>query len=353
MSVQTKRVDVGNVAIGGGAPVSVQSMTNTKTSDVPATIEQIKQLEEAGCDIVRLAVPDFSSAKAFEKIKSQVQVPLVADIHFNYKLALAAVDAGADKIRINPGNIGSIEKVEKVVSKTVAHHIPIRVGVNSGSIEKDILRQEGGATVSALVKSALKNIKICQDLGAKDLVLSLKSSDVLKTIAAYEKVSAMTDVPLHIGVTEAGTARAGTIKSSVALGILLSEDIGDTLRVSLTGDPVQEIYVGKQILKSLNLTEQGLSIISCPTCGRTKVDLEAIVNQVEHRLNHLQKSLTVAIMGCEVNGPGEAREADIGIACGRNSAVLFKKGKIVRKISEENIVGELIEEILSWDDAAQ
>lgn len=352
MPVQTKRVHVGNVAIGGGAPVSVQSMTNTKTSDVASTVQQIKQLEEAGCDIVRLAVPDFASVKAFEKIKTLVSAPLVADIHFNYKLALASVDAGADKIRINPGNIGSIEKIEKVVAKTVAHHVPIRVGVNSGSIEKDILKEDGGATVSALVKSALKNIKICEDLGAKDLVLSLKSSDVLKTIAAYEKVATLTDYPLHIGVTEAGTARAGTIKSSVALGILLHKGIGDTLRVSLTGDPVQEIYVGKQILKSLNLIEQGLSIISCPTCGRTKIDLESIVNKVEHRLSHLQKPLTVAIMGCEVNGPGEAREADIGIACGRKSAVLFRKGKIVRKISEENIVGELVDEILRWDDAA-
>ncbi len=329
----------------------MQSMTNTKTSDASSTISQIKQLEDAGCDIVRLAVTDFPSAKAFEKIKSQVQVPLVADIHFNYKLALASVDAGADKIRINPGNIGSIEKVEKVVSKTVAHHVPIRIGVNSGSIEKDILKQEGGATVSALVKSALKNVKICQDLGAIDLVLSLKSSDVLKTIEAYEQVASMTDVPLHIGVTEAGTVRAGTIKTSVALGILLHKGIGDTLRVSLTGDPVQEVYVGKQILKSLNLVAQGLSIISCPTCGRTKVDLECIVNKVENRLSHLQKPLTIAIMGCEVNGPGEAREADIGIACGRKSAILFKKGKVIRKIFEKNIVEELVDEILGWENA--
>ena len=346
---QTNKVHVGHVPVGGDAPVSVQSMTNTDTTDVAATVRQIQALENAGCAIVRTAVPRHDAVKAFAEIKKRISIPMVADIHFDYKLALAAMDAGADKIRINPGNIGKKEHVQQVVQQAVRYGVPIRVGVNSGSIEKDLLKQEGGATVNALVRSGLRNIDLCRQYGAEALVLSLKSSDVLKTIQAYRSASQQTNIPLHIGITEAGTLRSGTIKSAVGLGILLAEGIGDTLRVSLTGDPVDEVYTGLQILKNLNLAPRGINIISCPTCGRTQVDLISIVNTVEKRLAHVDKSLTLAIMGCVVNGPGEAHEADIGIACGRKSAVLFRKGEIVRKIDENQIVEELIKEVENWD----
>ncbi len=345
MNRNTRRVQVGNIAIGGGAPVSVQSMTNTRTSDISSTMQQIERLIAAGCQIIRLGVPDEKSVAAFASIRKQTNIPLVADIHFNYKLALGGMDAGADKIRINPGNIGKREQVKDIVQKAVAHKIPIRVGVNSGSIEKDILAKEGGPTVSALVASALKNIDLCREFGATDLVLSLKSSDVLKTVHAYRMVSEQTNVPLHIGITEAGTVRSGTIKSSVGLGILLAEGIGDTLRVSLTGDPVEEVYVGYQILKSLNLSQRGINLISCPTCSRTQVDMVPIAQEVEKRLSGLTQSITVAVMGCVVNGPGEAREADIGVACGKHSAVLFKKGEVVRKIPEDAIADVLVQEV--------
>ncbi len=345
------KVFVGSVQIGGNAPVSVQSMTNTKTWDIPKTLEQIRNLENVGCDIIRLAVPDEKSAKAFGEIKKQVKTPLVADIHFDYKLALMAMDQGADKIRINPGNIGSKEKVKEVVKKSVHYNIPIRIGVNSGSIEKKIAQEEGGATVSALVKSALNNIQLCRDLGAEQLVLSLKSSDVLKTIQAYTLVSSQTDVPLHLGVTEAGTVKSGTIRSAVALGTLLYNGIGDTIRVSLTGDPVDEVIVGKEILKSLELRTGGIRIISCPTCGRTEVDLVSIVEEVEKRLSLFPLNITVAIMGCVVNGPGEAKEADIGVACGKNSGVLFKKGQVIKKIKEPEIADVLVNEIKNWSGA--
>ncbi len=347
---KTRQVKVGKIAIGGDAAVSVQSMTNTHTTDIPATLAQIRVLEQAGCDIVRCAVPDKRSVDAFAEIKKQVSVPLVADIHFKYELALGAIDGGADKIRINPGNIGSPEKVRDIVKKSVNYSIPIRVGVNSGSIEKDILREQGGPTVTALVQSALRNVHMCQDFGADQIVLSLKSSDVLKTVEAYRLASQQTDVPLHLGVTESGTIRTGTIKSAIGIGILLAEGIGDTLRVSLTGDPVEEVFVGQHILKNLHLSSRGVNIISCPTCGRTNVDLIPIVNNVENRLNNVDKPLTVAIMGCVVNGPGEAREADIGVACGRNSAVLFKKGKIIRKIPEDKIADELVDLVMNWED---
>ena len=339
---------VGNLPVGGGQPVSVQSMTNTKTTDIQATLSQINRLVEAGCQIVRLAVPNSDAVNAFAQIKKQVTCPLVADIHFDYKLALGSIDAGADKIRINPGNIGKKERVREVVQKAVAYKIPIRVGVNSGSIEKSILEEEGGATVNALVKSGLNNINLCKDFGAEHLILSLKSSDVLKTIQAYKLVSRQTDVPLHIGVTEAGTIRSGTVKSAIGIGVLLYEGIGDTLRVSLTGDPVDEVFVGFQILKNLNLYSHGVNIISCPTCGRTEVDLVPIVNEVEKRLATEIKQLTVAIMGCVVNGPGEAKEADIGVACGKNSAVLFKKGEIIKKIPESKIADTIIEYVRNW-----
>jgi len=344
----TKQVWVGNIPVGGGQPVSVQSMTNTKTTDIPSTLEQINRLIEAGCQMVRLAVPNQEAVKAFAQIKKHVNCPLVADIHFDHKLALGSIDAGADKIRINPGNIGSLDRVREVVKKAVEYKIPIRVGVNSGSVEKSILEQEGGATVNALVKSGLKNIDLCREFGAEHLILSLKSSDVLKTIQAYKLVSQQTDVPLHIGVTEAGTVRSGTIKSALGMGILLYEGIGDTLRVSLTGEPVDEVLVGFQILKNLNLYSRGVNIISCPTCGRTEVDLVPIVNDVEKRLANETKQLTVAIMGCVVNGPGEAKEADIGVACGKNSAVLFKKGEIIKKIPEPEIADIIVEEVRNW-----
>jgi (E)-4-hydroxy-3-methylbut-2-enyl-diphosphate synthase len=348
MSRKSIQIKVGSVAMGGGAPVSVQSMTNTKTTDIPATLAQIEKLVTTGCQIVRLAVPNQRAVQAFSKMKKIVTIPMVADIHFDYKLALAAMDSGADKIRINPGNIGDRKKIRAIVQKATRHRIPIRIGVNSGSIEKDILKEEGGATVQALVKSAIRHINLCREFGAELLILSVKSSDVVKTIEAYRKVSRETTVPLHLGVTEAGTVRTGAIRSAIALGILLSEDIGDTIRVSLTGDPVEEVLVGKEILKSLNLIPKGITIISCPTCGRTEVDLVPIVEKVERRLANVNKHITIAIMGCVVNGPGEAKEADIGIACGKNSAVLFKKGKIIKKIPESAIADILIDEALQW-----
>lgn len=345
MRHKTRQILVGSVAIGGDAPISVQSMTNSKTTDLDATLAQVRQLEEAGCLIIRLAVPSAEAVAAFAAIKKLSNVPLVADIHFDYELALAALDAGADKIRFNPGNIGGKEKVKMIVKKAVQYNIPIRVGVNSGSLEKDILKEQGGPTTNALVQSALRHVELCREYGAEQLVLSLKSSDVLKTVAAYRLAAQQTDVPLHIGITEAGTVRSGTIKSSVGLGILLAEGIGDTLRVSLTGDPVEEVYVGYQILKSLNLSSRGINLVSCPTCSRTEVDLIPIAEEVERRLAHIEKSLTVAVMGCIVNGPGEAKEADVGIACGKGSGTLIKKGQVIRKVSESQIVDALVAEV--------
>ena len=345
---KSRQVMVGALPLGGDAPIVVQSMTNTKTSDVRATLEQIHRLQEAGCQLVRIAIPRAADLPGFKEIKKQADLPVVADIHFDYRLALGALDAGADKIRINPGNIGSPDKIREVVTKAVACRVPIRIGVNSGSVEKDMLEQEGGPTVRALVRSAIRHVELCREFGAEDLVLSLKSSDVLKTIAAYQLIAEESDLPLHIGVTEAGTVKAGTIKSAVALGILLHQGIGDTLRVSLTGDVVEEVIAARYILKSLNLIEQGITLISCPTCGRTEVDLVPIVESVEARLAHFRKPLTVAIMGCVVNGPGEAREADIGIACGKGSALLVKKGQIIRKIPESEIVQTIVNEVANW-----
>ena len=334
--------------MGGDAAVVIQSMTNTRTHDVEATVTQIERLVKAGCALVRLAIPNAAAVAAFAAIKKRVTVPLVADIHFDYRLALGALDAGADKIRINPGNIGARDRVAEVVKKALACRTPIRVGVNSGSVEKEILAEEGGPSVRALVRSALRNVELCREFGAQDLVLSLKSSDVLRTIAAYESIASQTDLPLHIGVTEAGTSRSGAIKSAVAMGILLHQGIGDTLRVSLTSDPVEEVVAAQYILKSLNLIQHGITLISCPTCGRTEVNLVAIAEEVEKQLAGNSKPLTVALMGCVVNGPGEAREADLGVACGKGSAVLFKKGKIVRKIAENDIVSTLLHEIDKW-----
>ncbi|HPR89238.1 MAG TPA: flavodoxin-dependent (E)-4-hydroxy-3-methylbut-2-enyl-diphosphate synthase [bacterium] len=345
---RSRKIRIGPLSMGGDAPIVIQSMLNTKTTDVAGSLEQIDRLHSAGCQLVRLAIPHADALPGFAEIKKHAPMPLVADIHFDYRLALGALDAGADKIRINPGNIGGRDKVRQVVEKAMACHAPIRIGVNSGSVEKDLLEEEGGPTVQALVRSALRHVALCREFGAEDLVLSLKSSDVLRTIAAYQHIAAECDLPLHIGVTEAGTVKAGTIRSAVALGILLHQGIGDTLRVSLTGDVVQEVLAARLILKSLDLIDEGITLISCPTCGRTEVDLVPIAEEVESRLAHVRWPLKVAVMGCVVNGPGEAREADIGVACGRGSAVLIKKGEIIRRIPEDQIVETLVAEVLNW-----
>ena len=342
---KTRKIRIGDVYIGGDAPVAVQSMTNTDTRDVSATVDQIKRLEEAGCDIVRVAVPDSEAAEALKRIRKSIRIPLVADIHFDYRLALASIENGADKIRINPGNIGGTEKVRKVVEAAKARGIPIRIGVNSGSLEKHILAKYGAATPQAMADSAMGHVRMLEDLGFHDIVISLKASNVPVTIESYRLMSAMTDYPLHIGVTEAGTLFSGMVKSAAGIGCLLAEGIGDTLRVSLTGDPVEEVRVGIEILKALDLRRTGVELISCPTCGRTRIDLVKIANEVEKRLAGCSKPIKVAVMGCAVNGPGEAREADIGIAGGVGESLLFKKGRIIRKIPQERIVDELLEEI--------
>lgn len=342
---KTRKVKVGNLYIGGDAPIIIQSMTNTKTSDVEATVNQIKALEEAGCDIVRVAVPDMEAARAIAEIKKQTSIPLVADIHFNYELALKSMENGADKIRINPGNIGSKDRVLKVVSMAKEKGVPIRIGVNSGSLERDLLRKYGHVTAEALVESALSHVRILEELDFYDTVISIKASDVLLAYKAYQLIAEKTDYPLHVGITEAGTIYRGTIKSAVGIGSILLSGVGDTIRVSLTGHPVEEIKAAKEILRSLGLYSKGVQFISCPTCGRTQIDLISIAQQVEKALENYEKPIKVAVMGCVVNGPGEAREADIGIAGGRNNAVLFKKGEIIRKVSEENIVEALLEEI--------
>lgn len=341
----TRKIRVGDLYIGGDAPVSVQSMTNTDTRDSRATVEQIKRLEEAGCDIVRVAVPDNEAALAIREIKRGIRIPLVADIHFDYRLALESIKSGADKIRLNPGNIGGGERVKAVVAKARERGIPIRIGVNSGSVERHIIEKYGGVTPEGMVESALGHAAILEDLGFYDILFSIKASSVPVTIAAYRLMPESSQYPLHIGVTEAGTVYRGTIKSSVGLGCLLAEGIGDTMRVSLTGDPVQEVEVAKEILKSLGIRRGGIELVSCPTCGRCRIDLISIANEVEKRLQYIDRDVKLAIMGCAVNGPGEAREADIGIAGGDGEALLFKKGTIVRKIPRERIVEELISEI--------
>lgn len=346
----TLKIKVGNVFIGGDAPVSVQSMTNTDTRDADATITQIKRLQDAGCDIVRVAVPDVSAAQAIEKIKNHIDIPLVADIHFDHRLAIESMLRGADKIRINPGNIGSREKVKEVVDEAKKRNIPIRVGVNSGSLEKDILAKYGGITAEGLVESALNNVRLLEELDFRDIVISLKASSVPLTVSAYRILSEKTAYPLHLGVTEAGTIFSGAIKSCVGIGALLCEGIGDTIRVSLTGDPVEEVKVAKEILKAVGHIKEGIDIISCPTCGRCRIDLVGLAQRIESKLECLdrglkQKHIKVAIMGCAVNGPGEARDADIGIAGGKNEALLFKKGQIIAKIPEQEIEQVLLEEI--------
>lgn len=350
MSINTRKIRIGSKYIGGGEPILIQSMTNTKTQDVVGTVEQIKRLQEAGCDIVRIAVPDMEAAEAVKQIKRRISIPLVADIHFDYRLAIQAIINGADKIRINPGNIGDKERVKKVVDAAKEREIPIRIGINSGSLEKDMLEKYGHPTADALVESTLNNIRLVESMNFNDIVISIKSSDVMLTVESYMKASKVTDYPLHLGITEAGTVLSGSVKSSVGLGILLYNNIGDTIRVSLTGDPEEEIHAAREILKSLKLMKSGIEVISCPTCGRTNVDLIRVAEEVEARTRSIKvkRPLKLAVMGCAVNGPGEAKEADLGIAGGQGEFLLFIKGKIIRKISQENVIEELIKEIRAF-----
>jgi (E)-4-hydroxy-3-methylbut-2-enyl-diphosphate synthase len=347
---------VGSVLIGGGAPIAVQSMTNTNTADVAATIAQIHALEAAGCEIVRAAVPDPDSAAALRDIRERITIPLIADIHFDWRLAVTAMENGAQGIRINPGNLGGPVKLGRVVDAAKAHHVPIRVGVNSGSIEKDLLKKYGYPTPESpfsLIESALRNVQLVEKRGFHDIKISIKSSDVLTTIASYRMLARRTDYPLHIGVTEAGGLIAGTVKSSVALGILLFEGIGDTFRVSLTRDPVEEVRVGYELLRALRIRERGPEMISCPTCGRTRIDLFPLAEAVEKHLQTMETKLKVAVMGCVVNGPGEAREADIGIAGGKGVGIIFKKGKIFRKVKEEELLPVFLEELRKMEREGQ
>ncbi len=341
----TRPVRVGDILVGGDAPIAVQSMCNTDTRDVEATLGQIRALRTAGCDIVRLAVPDMAAAEALKDITRGVAMPMVADIHFDYRLALKAIENGVAKLRINPGNIGSRDKIELLAKACRDKGIPIRIGVNSGSLEKDLLDKYGAPVPEALVESALRHVALLDEVDFQDVIISIKSSNVLRTIEAYRLLSSRTDLPLHIGVTEAGTLWRGTLKSAVGIGTLLAEGIGDTLRVSLTGDPVEEIKVGREILKALGHLKEGIEFVSCPTCGRTEIDLIGIANEVERRLEGMEKPIKVAVMGCIVNGPGEARDADIGIAGGKGVGLIFKKGVILRRVPEAELVEALLAEI--------
>ncbi len=347
---ETKKVQIGNRVIGGGSPVAIQSMTNTRTEDVEATVAQILALEAAGCEIIRCAVPTMEAAQALGKIKEQIHIPLVADIHFDYRLALAAMDNGADKIRINPGNIGSRERVQAVVDRAKEGNIPIRVGVNSGSLEKPLLEKYGGVTAEGIVESAMEKVHMIEDLGYDNLVVSIKSSDVMMCVKAHEEIAKVCPYPLHVGITESGTLLSGNIKSAVGLGIILNQGIGDTIRVSLTGSPLEEIKSAKLILKTLGLRKGGIEVVSCPTCGRTRIDLIGLANQVENMVADIPLDIKVAVMGCVVNGPGEAREADIGIAGGIGEGLLIKKGEVIKKVKEEELLDTLREELLHWSE---
>ena len=344
---QSRQISIGNVKIGGGAPVSVQSMTITDTRDVASTVSQIKRLEEAGCDIVRVAVPDMDAARALGAIRKEIKIPLVSDIHFDYKLALESIKQGVDGMRINPGNIGAKYRIKAVVDACREREIPIRIGVNSGSLQKDILRKHKHPTAEALVESALRHVHILEDLDFYEIKISVKSTDVRKMIAAYRMLAEKTEYPLHLGVTEAGTPGMGTVKSSIGIGALLAEGIGDTIRVSLTGDPVEEIVVGMNILRSLGMRNNGIELISCPGCGRLEIDLEKLVSEVEQAVSsfNLPRPVKVALLGCVVNGPGEASEADIGIAGGRGKGMLYRDGKLIKSFKEADLVGELVKEI--------
>lgn len=345
---KTRVVNIGNRVIGGGNPILIQSMTNTKTYDVAATVAQIQRLTEAGCDIVRCTVPDMEAAKAIALIKKEITIPLVADIHFDYKMAIASMEYGADKIRINPGNIGNREKVAEVVRVAKERMIPIRVGVNSGSLEKELIEKYSGVTAEGIVESALDKVHIIEDLGYDNLVISIKSSDVMMCVKAHELLADKTQYPLHVGITEAGTVTSGNIKSAVGLGIILNQGIGDTIRVSLTGDPVEEIKSAKLILHTLGLRTGGIEVVSCPTCGRTNIDLIGLANQVETMVQGYNLNIKVAVMGCAVNGPGEAKEADIGIAGGISEGLLIKNGEIVKKVPENKLLETLKYELDHW-----
>ncbi len=345
---KTRVVKIGDVGIGGENPIRVQSMTKTDTRDVSSTLTQIESLRNKGCEIVRIAIPDEESVEAFKKIKEKSPLPLVADIHFNYRLALKAIEYGADGIRINPGNIGSRDRVREIAKLAKERGIPIRIGVNSGSLEKDLLQKYGSANVSALVESVIRNVKMLEDFNFSDIKISVKASDVERTVEAYRKISELTDYPLHIGITESGTLFTGTIKSSIGIGILLYEGIGDTIRVSLSSPPEEEVRVGWEILKALGLRKRGVDIISCPTCGRLEVNLLPIVSEIEERVSNLEKNLKIAIMGCVVNGPGEAEESDLALVCGKGLALIYKKGKLLRKIKEKEMVEEFLKEIYEF-----
>lgn len=349
----TKEIRIGNRVIGGGNPILIQSMTNTKTEDVKATVEQILRLEKAGCEIVRCTVPTMEAALAIKEIKKQIHIPLVADIHFDYKMAIAAIENGADKIRINPGNIGSRERVQAVVDKAKEYGIPIRIGVNSGSVEKDILAKYGKVTAEGIVESALNKVQLIEEMGYDNLVISIKSSDVMMCVKAHELIAGKTPYPIHVGITEAGTVYSGNVKSAIGLGMILgSVGVGDTIRVSLTGDPVNEIASAKLILRTLALRKGGVEVVSCPTCGRTNIDLISLANQVENMVAEFDYlDLKVAVMGCVVNGPGEAKEADIGIAGGKGEGLLIKKGEIIRKVPEQELLSTLREELRNWKKA--
>jgi (E)-4-hydroxy-3-methylbut-2-enyl-diphosphate synthase len=344
-----RRVMVGGIPIGGGAPVSVQTMTKTRTGDAGATIRQIHEVEEAGCDIVRVTVNDKEAAEAMAEIVKNVRIPVVADIHFNHVFALRAIEAGVAKVRINPGNIGSTSRIHQVLQAAKDRGVPIRIGVNSGSLEQDILEKHGYPTAEALFESAMRHARICEDFGFQDVIISVKSTNVKLMIEAYRVLAANTDYPLHLGVTEAGTMRVGTIKSSVGIGTLLAEGIGDTIRVSLTDEPVREVETGKEILRSLGLASRNVEIISCPTCGRLEVDLFSIAKELEKRLAGVRKPVKVALLGCVVNGPGEASEADIGIAAGKGVGLLYRKGEMIRKIKEEEIIDTVIDEVMRFE----
>lgn len=348
---QTKKIKIGSRVIGGGNPVAIQSMTNTRTEDVAATVGQILALEKAGCEIIRCAVPTMEAAESLAEIKKQIHIPLVADIHFDYRLAIAAIEHGVDKIRINPGNIGDETKVRAVVEKAKAYHVPIRVGVNSGSLEKRLVEKYGGVTAEGLVESALEKVHMIEDMGYDQLVVSIKSSDVMMCVRAHERIAEVCPYPLHVGITESGTLLAGNIKSSIGLGLILSQGIGDTIRVSLTGSPVEEIKSARLILKTLGLRKGGIEVVSCPTCGRTKIDLIGLANQVEEMVQDIPlDDIKVAVMGCVVNGPGEAKEADIGIAGGIGEGLLIKKGEIIKKVKEEELLETLKQELLHWNE---
>ena len=344
----TKVIKIWDKIIGRGNPILIQSMTNTRTEDVEATVAQILRLEKAGCEIIRCTVPTIEAAEAIGKIKKQIHIPLVADIHFDYRMAIAAMENGADKIRINPGNIGSREKVAAVVAVAKERNIPIRVGVNSGSLEKELVEKYHGVTAEGIVESALDKVGIIEDLGYDNMVISIKSSDVMMCVKAHEILAEKTNYPLHVGITESGTVQSGNIKSAIGLGIILNQGIGDTIRVSLTGDPVEEIKSAKLILRTLGLRKGGIEVVSCPTCGRTRIDLIGLANQVEAMVADIPLDIKVAVMGCAVNGPGEAKEADIGIAGGQGEGLLIKRGEIVKKVPEDQLLDTLREELLHW-----